>query len=229
MKLNNNELRSMLAAEYVLGTLMGHARSRFETYMQHDPRLQVLVDKWSIKLAPMGTSLTPVKPSHRVWKAIQHRLNLKPQTGIWNSLNLWRGFTAAATTAVLVMAMYIAVKQPSQPEPVYVAVVQNQQAQGAWLISAQYEKNKLLVKNIKPQELATNKDFELWLIPANKQAPISMGLISANQTSELAIRPEVRNALRDAPAMAVSLEPRGGSTTGAPTGPVLYQGVITTI
>jgi anti-sigma-K factor RskA len=229
MKINNNELRSMLAAEYVLGTLTGHARSRFETYMQRDPRFQILVDKWSIKLAPMGTILPSVNPSRRVWKAIERRLNLKQQIGIWNSLNLWRGFTAAATTVVLVMAIYIGVKQPAQLEPVYVAVVQNQQAQGAWLISAQYEKNQLLVKNIKPQELAGNKDFELWLIPANKQPPISMGLISANKNTTLAIRPEVRKALRDAPAMAVSLEPRGGSKTGAPTGPVLYQGSITTI
>jgi anti-sigma-K factor RskA len=31
-------------------------------------------------------------------------------------------------------------------------------------------------------------------------------------------------ALRDVPLLAVSLEPRGGSRTGSPTGPVLYSG-----
>jgi anti-sigma-K factor RskA len=31
-------------------------------------------------------------------------------------------------------------------------------------------------------------------------------------------------ALGDIPLLAVSLEPKGGSPTGAPTGPVLYSG-----
>ena len=33
-------------------------------------------------------------------------------------------------------------------------------------------------------------------------------------------------ALANVPALAVSLEPAGGSPTGAPTGPVLYSGKI---
>ena len=217
----------MLAAEYVLGTLMGRARIRFETYLQSDPGLQLLVNKWSIKLAPMGLKLTPVKPSKRVWKSIEHRLSLKPQTGIWNNLNLLRGFTAVMTSVVLIMALYIGTKPPVSNQTVYIAVVQNQQSQGAWLISAQLDKDQLQVKNITPQKLANNKDFELWLIPSNKQPPISMGLISANQNTNLTIDAEMHDALRNASAMAVSLEPLGGSTTGAPTGPVLYQGGIT--
>jgi anti-sigma-K factor RskA len=33
-------------------------------------------------------------------------------------------------------------------------------------------------------------------------------------------------ALQNIPALAVSLEPQGGSPTGLPTGPVLYSGPI---
>ena len=33
-------------------------------------------------------------------------------------------------------------------------------------------------------------------------------------------------ALANVPALAVSLEPAGGSPTGAPTGPVLYTGKV---
>lgn len=42
----------------------------------------------------------------------------------------------------------------------------------------------------------------------------------------LRVGEELAGNLRKAAAVAVSLEPAGGSTTGAPTGPVLYQGVL---
>ncbi|HEX7440087.1 MAG TPA: anti-sigma factor, partial [Caldimonas sp.] len=61
--------------------------------------------------------------------------------------------------------------------------------------------------------------LELWALPA-AGAPRSLGLISAQGASVV----QRSRVLKDTVALAVSLEPAGGSPTGAPTGPVLFVG-----
>jgi anti-sigma-K factor RskA len=56
--------------------------------------------------------------------------------------------------------------------------------------------------------------------------PQSMGLVPATGIDRVALRAPAGVALQNIPALAISLEPPGGSTTGAPTGPVLYTGRV---
>ena len=73
-------------------------------------------------------------------------------------------------------------------------------------------------------ELQTNrKVYELWMLPA-EGSPRSLGLMPVNgESSETVFSPALLDALRSAQGLAVSIEPAGGSTTGLPTGPVVYQ------
>lgn len=230
MKLQNTKLRDHLASQYVLGASSSRVRRRFEVYLQKDPSLQVLVAQWSQRFNILGGFLKPVRPPKQIWKGIAHRLQLRTQRGLWHNLNVWRGLSAA-TTAALAIALYLSplVQPPTVVEsaPQYVAVVQNQQQQGAWLVAYEPDKNQLRVQNLNKQTLAADKDFELWLIPAEQQAPISLGLIKATADLQITLPTALRTALTSAVAVAVSLEPQGGSPTGAPTGPVLYQGKLT--
>jgi anti-sigma-K factor RskA len=68
------------------------------------------------------------------------------------------------------------------------------------------------------------KDLELWLISPAVPAPRPLGLI-AKGTLSVDLGPLAARALASG-VLAVSLEPAGGSPTGSPTGPVLYQGRI---
>jgi anti-sigma-K factor RskA len=63
--------------------------------------------------------------------------------------------------------------------------------------------------------------LELWAVPA-QGAPRSLGLVSA-QGATTVVRAEL---LRNTAAFAVSLEPAGGSKTGAPSGPILSLGKL---
>jgi anti-sigma-K factor RskA len=56
--------------------------------------------------------------------------------------------------------------------------------------------------------------------------PQSLGLIDSTTAARVALSAPAEQALRNIPALAVSLEPRGGSPTGLPTGPVLYSGPV---
>jgi len=58
------------------------------------------------------------------------------------------------------------------------------------------------------------------------RAPVSMGLVPASGTERLTLREPAGTALQNIPALAVSVEPPGGSPTGAPTGPVILTGRV---
>ncbi len=70
-----------------------------------------------------------------------------------------------------------------------------------------------------------DKDFELWLIVGDK-APVSLGLVSAVANSTTSVPDKLQAALAEGAKLAVSVEPKGGSTTGAPTGPVVALGPV---
>ena len=54
MRYGNPQLRDKLASEYVLGTLRGRARARFESVMRYDPSLRSLVTAWENRLTPLA-------------------------------------------------------------------------------------------------------------------------------------------------------------------------------
>ena len=69
------------------------------------------------------------------------------------------------------------------------------------------------------QTVALNQALELWAVPA-QGAPRSLGLVSAQQATTV-LRASL---LKDTAAFAVSVEPPGGSPSGAPTGPIVSVG-----
>ncbi len=60
-------------------------------------------------------------------------------------------------------------------------------------------------------------DLELWALPEGASRPRSLGVLPAKGRV-------VTASLQAGTQLMVSLEPRGGSPTGQPTGPVLYGG-----
>ncbi|HSI58836.1 MAG TPA: hypothetical protein VLA16_14855, partial [Ideonella sp.] len=74
MDYGRNPLADRLAAEYVLGTLRGRARHRFETLLPAHPALRWAVARWQDMLLPLAASVKPVEPSAAVWTGIEARL-----------------------------------------------------------------------------------------------------------------------------------------------------------
>mgnify|MGYP001475533431 CR=1 FL=1 len=57
-------------------------------------------------------------------------------------------------------------------------------------------------------------------------APRSLGLLPPEGEFAIALSPQLEKDVISAVALAVSVEPPGGSPSGAPTGPVIYQGAV---
>jgi len=91
------------------------------------------------------------------------------------------------------------------------------------VVSAGVKSDQLWIKTLDPAIHVADKSLELWALPAGA-APKSLGLIAESDKAALKLVAAADQSLGDIPALAVSLEPKGGSTTGAPTGPVLFTG-----
>ncbi len=117
------------------------------------------------------------------------------------------------------------VEVPSAAPVEFVAVLQKDAFSPAFLLTLDLDKKTVTVRAVGAERQA-GKSYELWLIADKNPRPRSLGLIGDQQFT-------VRRALADYDAgtinratYAVSLEPEGGSTTGAPSGPVLYSGKL---
>jgi anti-sigma-K factor RskA len=75
---------------------------------------------------------------------------------------------------------------------------------------------------VRSQDLSAQKSFELWAIAGGPPKPL--GLVSATPGKPLVVPASAVGAAGT--VLAVSLEPEGGSPTGLPTGPVLFQGKV---
>jgi anti-sigma-K factor RskA len=230
----NQTLREKLAAEYVLGTLRGGARRRFESWLQEDALVHRAVAEWQDHLHPMAELAPPAQPSPQVWQAIENGLNLGRSQGVpsrrsfWlglrESLAFWRGLGMASTAlaAILVTALLVRQPEPPLPVPSYVATLADDKAQPVAVVTGDARRRQLIVKILAPQDIGPDKSLELWAVPKDGP-PRSLGLVAADGSVTLSL-PE--NATPESiPVLAISLEPKGGSPNPrAPSGPVLYRG-----
>ncbi len=228
MDYSRRDLADRLAAEYVLGTLRGPARRRFETLLVAHPVLREAVARWGQRLSPLSASVAPVTPSPRVWRAIEAKLfgerAAPPSPTLWQRLSLWRGLTGVATAATVAMFM-VSSRVPAPQAPIVVVLGANPEAAQAlnasFVASVTADGRALVLRPINDLALTPGRALELWAVPA-QGAPRSLGLVQANGATTV-LRAQL---LRDTAAFAVSVEPVGGSTTGAPTGPIVSVGKL---
>jgi anti-sigma-K factor RskA len=210
-----------IAAEQALGTLRGGARRRFAELARSDAAIGAVARRWDEALAPLAESVRPVEPPARVWRAIESRLRPSPPQGVspWRAL----GLVSAGLASVLLAAfLWIGATPPA--EPLFVAVLTAPDAAPRMVVSM-HRPGVLRARMVKPWKVGADKGLELWALPKDG-APRSLGMI-ANSADETVIRIAAGDPrILGAGALAVSLEPAGGSPTGKPTGPVLCSGVI---
>jgi len=217
-----------LAAEYVLGTLPGRTRQRFERMMPDDPVLERAVHRWEERLLPFAEALPPVAPPARIWTAILGRVRASGtarRPSFWESLGWWRGLAIAGLAAVV--ALGVMLLRPEAPQETLVAVLAGQDAKPALVATADRKGRLLTVKPLAPFTVATDRVLQLWALPQAGN-PRSLGLLGTGGITgvmRVPLQASAEQALQ-VPALAISLEPQGGSPTGLPTGPVLFTGAV---
>ena len=224
-------LADALACAYVSGTLRGPARRRFEALLPSHPQLRQAVRLWEERLMPLTVALPAVQPSPTVWLRIEQRLWPQATAAAplpwWQRLATWRAFTGAASAAALALAVLLATPPGVQP-PVLI-VLQGTGADspaGGFVASVSGDGQSLVTRPLMQVAVQPDRVLELWSVPP-QGAPRSLGLIKADGLTVLDRRRLPETLLKGGTsALAVSVEPPGGSPTGAPTGPVVFAGKL---
>jgi anti-sigma-K factor RskA len=218
----------MQAAEYVLGTLPADERRAFEALLAHDPAARQAVENWQRHLLPLNDVLNDVEPPEHVWQAIETALPISAATPpslllLRRSRNRWRtgaivmGALAAGFAAVSIDHL---LKTPREAAGSYVAVVNRTGDQPALIIRVDLATRTVFVRPV-ATSVPEGRSLELWYI-GNHLAPKSMGLVDKiDRSISLPEGAQIEKA-----NFAVTIEPLGGSPSGAPTGPIVYSGQL---
>jgi anti-sigma-K factor RskA len=154
----------------------------------------------------------------------------------------WRGLAIGASVIAALLAVYVAlahfapgllplgrqsqamlaaIRHPAASQ--LVAVLQQEPTPPAFLVVLDPQERTITVRRLTTAP-DSGRSYELWLNSAKLQKPVSLGLIGNDEFTNRAIPTNVDVETMRAANYSVSLEPAGGSTGGAPSGPMLFRG-----
>lgn len=223
------------AAEYVLGTLDEQERADFEQRRKTDPSLDVAVGDWERRLSPLAEGAPEIAPPSQVLSALRARLFGVSDGGAdivsWSDfralesrLRRWRWATAACGLLAASMLAWIALVPLAKPDQKFVAVLQKDPNSPAILLDVDVAARQLTMRPVSAQT-PENKAYELWLIDPSLGPPRSLGTLASNGITRSSLTRYDPGTIKGA-TYAVTLEPAGGSPTGAPSGPPVLVGKL---
>jgi anti-sigma-K factor RskA len=215
----------ILAGEYLLGLLEGAELARVASLRASEPRFDIAISQWEMRLLPLADELEPVQPGPRVWPAIAAAIApaAAPQAVIWNSVRFWRYFglgTGALGAGLAVALAAVVLFRAPPPLPIATATLASQNA-GIFVATAQkIDGGIILVVSPSQVSVPSDKSAELWLITPGSN-PKPLGLLASDHAVTVNVSSTQFNGALSGAELAVSIEPPGGSPTGLPTGPVI--------
>jgi anti-sigma-K factor RskA len=231
-----------LAGEYTLGLLESGERLAVERLLSKDPALEAEVLSWRGHFAPLDETAPAVIPSPDLWNRIEAgiaRNKLAQQrerheqgssravlSRWWNSLPLWRPMGMAGALTSLILVAFIGQKIAQGPEvPQLVAVLTAPDGRAAAVVNA-YTNGTVQLVPIDAIAVPEGRVLEVWTLQTRERGPVSLAQMDRARTIRLDLKglspAEVGHLFE------ITLEPRGGSPTGRPTGPVLMKGLTAT-
>lgn len=161
----------------------------------------------------------------------------------WRNVASIASAIAAALLAVLGLQVYqpdalpdsirpkprtqvVEVKTPAPPAAAqYVALLQSGAGAPAFILTVDAATRNFTVRKVGAQP-EPGKSYELWIVSDKLQRPRSLGVIGNGDFTARAVLSGYDAEIVNQATYAVSVEPEGGSKTGAPTGPVVFSGQL---
>ena len=201
-----------LAAEFVVGVLSGEDRRAAERRARVDRDFAARITAWEARLHGLNGDYGSVAPPARVKRRLNRRLFPRPR--------FWPGFLTGAVTAVLSgLAAIALVEWLTLPSYTLRADLTGD---AVFSFTVDVDPTRPALRIVPTADgVPADQVFELWLL-RDGAAPQSLGTFAdATQVSARGIQ-----GVAAGRQLAVSLEPLGGSPTGAPTGPVVALGML---
>lgn len=233
-----DDLPDVAAAELALGLIEGEERAAALRRVLAEPGFAQDVERWRGYLGTLFEVWpevpAPVDVFARVERSIDapYAVVTPPRGRFWPAL---AGLTSIAAAGLLVFV----VARPPQPplpvpaptatpvaQPLLVASIAPT-GKGA-AIAAVFDPARGRLRVTEAATPAAGRSAELWVIGADK-TPHSLGLLAAGGATSVTPSASIRRQLAAGATLAVTIEPEGGSPTGAPTGAIVLKGELSEV
>jgi anti-sigma-K factor RskA len=228
---SGREEDAALGAEYVLGLLSSEEHARVAERARTDAALRSDLRFWRTRFSQLDDGFAETPAPANVWHRLEQRLFAEQsRPGFWNSLALWRSLASAAAL-VAIVAIGVNIATPRPDPTAFAAQLVAALAQDGSNVSmvALYNAStgQVRLTSLSGAPVA-DKDYELWAIEGT-DAPKSMGVIPVDARVDVKVAPDVLAGFGAGTILAITLEQKGGSPTGAPQGPIVAKGAATQI
>ena len=242
MRYTQPELLEHLASSYVLGTLTGGARRRFERLQRDRADVRGLVTQWETRLGQLAVSVPAQQPSPQLRKAIAARTQPAATAAAANASprgwlgwlkpagfgfgGLAAGVIAASVLFVTAPGLFmtsdqIAMRTGEKLPQSYVGLLTDAQGNGKLLVSSLRHGKTLTVKVIGPVTAPASGTLVLWAVPASGPAFV-LGPVPASGSAVSLLPDTSEKLLANVNKLVVTLET--SPSPASPSAPVLFSG-----
>ena len=224
------------AAELALGVLDGAERAAALRRLVAEPDFAREVEQWRNHFALLFAGVAEVPAPEGVWPKVEQLIGERGVVAMptKRESNMWKPAALAASIAALVMTAVVF--RPVEAPPVQ----QPPTAPSAQLVAAMaltdksapqpafYDADSGTVKMPGPMPIPNGRSAQLWAIEGDN-APRPLGTFREAAPGVYVADARMGAAIAAGATLAISIEPIGGSPTGAPTGPIIASGTLTKV
>ena len=235
MNLLHPERLERLSREYVLGTLTGRARRRFERLLAEAPLATRVVARWQQRFDVLAAGVPPVQPRDHVWQGLQQRLftsREKAAPTFWARVQallaprVLGGALAGVLMATVVLKLqpqWLELESRSEALPQsYVGLLVNDAGQAALLASSRRHGRSITVKLLQPLQVPEGQVARLWALP-REGAPFLVGLVPARGSATIALTDSAEKLFSNVGRLALTIDPVAAGAA-APSTPFVASG-----
>lgn len=238
MNYKRPELRDRLASEYVLGTLAGRARKRFQRLLADDAELRAAVTFWERELIPMAAPLSVPAPSGDVWAGIAARVAPGARAASTKPGWIERWFssrTLGSLVAGLFIGVGVALVAPAlrdaadgdaelaQLPASYAGILEDSSGNATMLVSSLRHGKVADIKVLRPLAVGPDQVLQLWALPKDAP-PFPLGIVPGQGKGRIGLPATSEQLLSKVGELAVSIAPRLAVPEDKPAGPFILRG-----
>lgn len=225
MKLSRHRQLDAIIGEYILGSLRGGARRRFESALREEPLVALRLRTLQQEFAPRYSERIAETPPPGAWQRLVRELNLSQYRTPWYSrVSFLRGWALGVTAALVLGIALLALRATTETTLTPIAQLAMKGAPPSVTAALSPDRRTLELRAARPIVAGPLQSYELWVIPEGG-APLSLAVLG-QLDGTLEVPEGHRRQLRKGAQLAITIEPAGGSPTGGPTGPVILSGAI---
>ncbi len=230
-----------LAREYVLGTLTGRARRRFERLLLQAPVAMLAVSTWQERFSVLAAGVPAMQPREVVWSGLEKRLfapasaakpaaSAGPLQWLWDLLSgrALAGALAGVFLCVLVLRMQpslVGLESQSDALPAsYVGLLTDTSGKPTVLASSRRHGRELTIKLLQPVVIPPGKVAQLWALPKDGSAPFPVAVVPDKGPARLKLADTSEKLFSNVNRLAVSLENAPAQAGDKPSGEFVLSG-----